>query len=105
PLRRCAFYRLNAVAAAICRGLARDEPVADIARGLAGTYQITLAQATRDVESVLEQMRQALAPTGVNPIQFKADASGFLLSWQGRGVCHFDARAGVLNRPAGAAGP
>src|SRR5437660_264602 len=71
-LENGAFYRLNAVAAAICRGLARNEPVADIARSLAGTYPITLAQANRDVESVLEQMRQAPAPTGANPIRFEA---------------------------------
>src|SRR5882672_1383002 len=64
-----AFYRLNAVAAAICRGLAREESVADIARGLTGTYHISLADATRDVEAVLEQMRQTRAPTGANPIR------------------------------------
>src|SRR5437016_935063 len=54
-----AFYQLNPVAAAICAGLARDEPAADIARGLAAAYQIPPDRAAADVEAVLTQMGRA----------------------------------------------
>jgi len=97
------FFQLNSVAAAICRGLARDEPVADIAHALAGTYHIPLDQAARDIASVLDQFGQTPALTGHNPIRFEADAGGYLLRWHGQDVCQLNAQGTSLIRRPGAA--
>src|SRR5262249_32752472 len=93
-----AFFEVNPVAAEICRALSRGESTKAIARSLVAAYGIPLDRASRDVEEVLKALRRSPAPTGNNPIRFEEEAGGFLLRWQGREVCTFDANGAALIR-------
>lgn len=51
------YYQLNETATFIWRGIANRAPIVDIANSLAASYEVTPEDAQRNVQTIVQQLR------------------------------------------------
>lgn len=97
------FFRLNASALQLARGLVNGESAAELASRLVRSLGVSPAVAARGVASLRAQLQKCETRPSPNPICFVVEPAGYQLRWQDEPVCRIDPQGQVLTGLGGSA--